>query len=49
MYVEEMRHLLGCCESRQSTVTPFAQALHVLGVLEAAKVSSQQSGAPVAV
>lgn len=49
MYVDEMRHFLDCVEQRRETITPLSQASHVLSVLDAARRSAGQHGAPVAI
>lgn len=45
MYVEEMRHFVSCVEQGGQTVTPLAQATHVLSVLDTARRSADAGGA----
>jgi predicted dehydrogenase len=49
MYVDEMRHFLRCVDERRPTVTPLAQAIHVLAAFERACASSQAGGVLTAV
>lgn len=41
MYVEELRHFLGCVETRQRTTLPVEDAVAVMGIALAAKASAQ--------
>jgi predicted dehydrogenase len=49
MYEDEMRHFLDCVAARRPTLTPLSQALHVLSVLEQARLSAEKGGVPLEV
>lgn len=44
MYLEESEHFLQCVTGRLDTVTPLAQGMHVLAVLDRAQASSSAGG-----